>query len=143
MYMQEGCFMTEHCVFCRLAKKEAPASYIYEDKEVAAFLDMNPINEGHTLVIPKNHYENIYEIPEEKVAHLFRIVKKIAHAVKKGVNAEGISIIQNNEKAAGQIVFHLHVHIVPRYGKPKSCRPREICESSKLDNVAAKIRKFV
>jgi len=135
--------MTGQCTFCRLAKKEAPASYIYEDKEVAAFLDMKPINEGHTLVIPKNHYENIYEIPEEKVAHLFRIVKKVAYAVKKGVSAEGISIIQNNEKAAGQVVFHLHVHIIPRYGKPKSCRPREKCESSKLDTVAAKIRQFV
>jgi len=135
--------MTGHCVFCRLAKKEAPASYIYEDKEVAAFLDMRPINEGHTLVIPKNHYENIYEIPEEKVAHLFRIVKKVAYAVKKGVSAQGVSIVQNNERAAGQIVFHLHVHIIPRYGKPKSCRPREKCQPSKLDTVAGKIRQFI
>jgi len=141
--MPEGCFMTGHCTFCRLAKKEAPASYIYEDKEVAAFLDMKPINAGHTLVIPKNHYENIYEIPEEKVAHLFRIVKKVAYAVKKGVSAEGISIVQNNERAAGQVVFHLHVHVIPRFWKPKSCRPREICESSELDTVAAKIRQFV
>lgn len=135
--------MTGHCTFCRLAKKEAPASYIYEDKEVIAFLDMKPINKGHALVIPKNHYENIYEISEEAVAHLFRVVKKIAYAVKKGVSADGVSIIQNNEKAAGQIVFHLHVHIIPRYGKPKSCRHREKCESSKLDTVAAKIRQFV
>jgi len=135
--------MTGQCTFCRLAKKEAPASYIYEDKEVAAFLDMKPINEGHTLVIPKNHYENIYEIPEEKVAHLFRIVKKVAYAVKKGVSAEGISIVQNNERAAGQIVFHLHVHIIPRYEKQKTCRPREKCQPSKLDTVAGKIRQFI
>jgi len=104
---------------------------------------MKPINEGHTLVIPRNHYENIYEIPEEEVAHLFKIVKKVAHAVKKGVSAEGISIAQNNERAAGQIVFHLHVHIIPRYGESKSCRPREICQPSELDTVASRIRQFV
>ena len=134
--------MAGHCRFCRLAKKEAPASYIYEDK-VVAFLDMKPINEGHTLVIPRNHYENIYEIPEEEVAHLFRIVKKVAYAVKKGVSAEGISIVQNNERAAGQIVFHLHVHIIPRYGEAMSCRPREVCQPSELDAVARRIRQFV
>lgn len=135
--------MTGHCRFCRLAKKEAPASYIYEDEDVVAFLDMKPINEGHTLVIPRNHYENIYEIPEEEVAHLFRIVKKVAYAVKKGVNAEGIRIVQNNERSAGQIVFHLHVHIIPSYGEAKSCRPREICQPSELDTVAGRIKQFV
>lgn len=137
--------MSEDCIFCRIVRKEAPESYIYEDEKVVAFLDIRPSNEGHTLVIPKRHFKNIYEIPEETIAHLFKIVKKVAIAVKKSVNAEGITIAQQNERAAGQDVFHLHVHIIPRYTGQRLPRPHEIPEArrEKLDEVAAKIRKFV
>jgi len=105
--------MSESCIFCKIVKKEAPASIAYEDEKVIAFMSVSPINIGHTLVIPKKHYENIYEIPEEEVAYLYKIVKKLSHAVQKAVNAEGIRLIQNNGATAGQVIFHLHVHIIP------------------------------
>jgi histidine triad (HIT) family protein len=116
---------------------------IYEDDEVLAILDYRPISEGHTLVIPKKHYENIYEIPEEEAAYLFRIVKKVAGAVRIGVNADGISLVQNNGKAANQVVFHLHVHIIPRYEGQKSSRPREVVGENAMEKVADSIRDFI
>lgn len=135
--------MARSCLFCRIARKEAPASIIYEDNEVMAFLDIRPVQEGHTLVIPKKHQKNIYAISEETVAYLFKIVKKIAWAVKQGVDAQGISIIQNNESAAGQVVFHFHVHIIPRSEKYEGHRSRQISETPQLEEVARKIRQFL
>lgn len=105
--------MPESCIFCKIVQKEAPASIAYEDERVIAFMSIQPINVGHTLVVPKKHYENIYEIPEEDIAYLYTIVKKLSHAVKKAVNAEGVRTVQNNGEAAGQVIFHLHVHIIP------------------------------
>jgi histidine triad (HIT) family protein len=135
--------MSESCTFCKIARKEAPASTVYEDEEVIAFMSIQPINVGHTLVVPKKHYENIYEIPEEEVAHLYRVVKKLAYAVKKAVDAEGIRIVQNNGEAAGQVIFHMHVHIIPMY-KDRSwlhhARPR-LADALKDD--ARRIREFV
>jgi histidine triad (HIT) family protein len=77
------------------------------------FLSNRPVNEGHTLLVPKKHYENIYEIPEQEAAYLFKIAKRCAHAVRDSVRAEGIRIVQNNGEAAGQVIFHLHVHVIP------------------------------
>ena len=133
----------EDCVFCRIAKKEEHASFVYEDKDAVAFLDARPINEGHTLVIPRKHYENIYEISDEEVANLFKIVKKLAYGISKSEKAEGMSIVQNNGEAARQVVFHLHVHIIPRYFGQDSHSPRGTVEQNELDRVAANIRKFL
>lgn len=94
-------------------RKEASASMVYEDQQVVAFLSHRPVNEGHTLVVPKKHYENLYVIPEEDVAYLFRVVKRVAVAVRDAMAAEGVRIVQNNGEAAGQVVFHLHVHVIP------------------------------
>jgi len=135
----------EGCIFCKIVSKEAPASYVYEDDKVMAFMDTRPLNEGHTLVIPKGHYKTVYEVPEEEVAHLYKVVKRVALAVKKGVEAEGVSITQHNERAAGQDVFHVHVHVIPRYEGQKLPRFEELQEASraKLDEVAAKLRKHI
>lgn len=135
--------MAEHCTFCEILKNEKTASYVYEDNRTIAILDIRPINEGHTLVIPKKHYENLYEIPDEEVAYLFKIVKKVASAVKKATNADGISIFQNNGRAAGQVIFHVHVHIIPRYEGQRSHRLRYDASREKLDEVAGKIRKHL
>ncbi|MDH5376057.1 MAG: HIT family protein [Candidatus Bathyarchaeota archaeon] len=132
--------MSEHCTFCEILKNEKTASYVYEDNRTIAILDIRPINEGHTLVIPKKHYENLYEIPDEEVAYLFKIVKKVASAVKKVTNADGKSIFQNNGRAAGQVIFHVHVHIIPRYEGQRSHRLRCDASREKLDEVARKIR---
>jgi histidine triad (HIT) family protein len=136
------------CKFCKIARKELSSSRIYEDEDVMAFLDIRPLNEGHTLVIPKKHYETIYNAPDEEIGHLFKIVKKVACAVKKSVGAEGITISQHNERAAGQDIFHVHVHVLPRYEGQKLPRREEaltLPEASreKLDEVARKIKLHI
>jgi histidine triad (HIT) family protein len=133
------------CIFCRIAQKEVPASLVYEDEKALAFLDIRPLNEGHILIIPKEHYENIFDIPEQLITYMHGIVKRIAIAVEKATKADGISIIQQNGKAAGQEVFHLHVHVVPRYEGQKLPSFSDIKEADreKLSQTAAKIRKYL
>jgi histidine triad (HIT) family protein len=133
--------MTENCIFCQITRKQAPANIVYEDEQVTAFLSNRPVNIGHTLVIPNKHYENIYDIPEEEAAYLFKIVKRIADAAKAATGIEGIRILQNNGKAAGQVVFHLHVHIIPM--KPlNQFRHEHVPRADELlDKDAEKIRQ--
>lgn len=133
---------TASCIFCQIVRKEAPASIIYEDDKVLAFLDIRPLNEGHTLVIPKQHYENVYDIPEDLNIHVHKTVKRLAVIVKKVTKAEGITIIQQNESAAGQEVFHLHVHVVPRYEGQKLPHFSDIPNASReqLERAAERIR---
>ncbi len=106
--------MNENCIFCKIIRGEIPSHKVYEDEHTLAFLDIRPNNHGHTLVIPKDHFENIYTLPDETLARLSLAVKKVAIAVKNGMDADGINLIMNNEEAAGQIIFHAHMHIVPR-----------------------------
>jgi histidine triad (HIT) family protein len=123
--------LTENCIFCKIVKKQAPASIIYEDQTVLAFLDLRPVNEGHTLVIPKSHYETIYDIPEDLIGKVHQKAKQIAIAVKKTVNAQGISIIQQNERAANQDIFHFHIHVIPRFEGQKLPRLEQIASEIK------------
>ena len=103
------------CIFCKIIKGEIPSSKLYENDKVFAFLDIAPVNKGHSLVIPKEHHETLMDIPDELLKEVSVVVKKISSAVKKAVNADGISIGQSNYKAAGQVVPHLHFHIMPRF----------------------------
>lgn len=135
--------MSEPCAFCDIAQKEAPASIVYEDEKVIAFMSIRPINIGHTLVVPKKHYENIYEIPEDEVAHLYTVVKKIAHAVQKAVNAEGIRIVQNNGEAAGQVVFHMHAHIIPMNKNHSWMQHAQMRDADALKDDAEKIKQVI
>ena len=135
--------MSESCAFCKIARKEAPASRVYEDEQVIAFLSIQPINIGHTLVVPKKHYKNIYEIPEEEVGYLYKIVKKIAHAVTKAVDAEGIRIVQNNGEAAGQVIFHMHVHIIPMNKDRSWMHHARMRDADALDADAKRIKQFI
>lgn len=102
------------CIFCKIVEGVLPSNKIYEDKNVLAFLDIAPVHPGHVLVIPKKHFANMEEIPENLLVDLIKIVKKIGLAVKKGLNYEGYNIQENNDPIAGQIVPHLHFHIIPR-----------------------------
>jgi histidine triad (HIT) family protein len=112
--------MSENCIFCKIARKEAPASMVYEDAAVMAFMDIRPVSKGHTLIIPKQHYVDIYDIPDQLLGAVHVATKKIAVAVKKVTNADGISIVQQNGKAAGQDIFHFHVHVIPKFEGKKS-----------------------
>jgi histidine triad (HIT) family protein len=103
----------KECIFCKICSKEAPAYLVYEDEKVAAFLDINPQSEGHTLVVPKKHFENIFDIGEDEIMHLYKIVKKLAIAIKNSLYCSGIRIEQRNGRTAGQVVEHFHTHIIP------------------------------
>lgn len=99
----------------KIIKRELPADIVYEDADTLAFLDIHPNNPGHTLVIPKKPFRNILDIDEATLAATWRAVQKVARAVKDATGADGLNINTNNEPAAGQIVFHYHVHVIPRF----------------------------
>lgn len=105
--------MSDDCVFCKIVSGEIPAYKVYEDENILAFLDTNPVSRGHTLVIPKKHVENIHEASE--MNFMWGGIKKVADGVKEAFDPEGINIAQNNGEKAGQEVFHLHFHITPIY----------------------------
>lgn len=105
----------EDCLFCKIAEGKIPSEKIYEDEHTFAFLDINPINPGHTLVIPKHHAENIMTIKKEDLAAVMETVRHLAPIIQRAVNADGINIGINNGSAAGQIIFHAHVHVMPRF----------------------------
>ncbi len=105
----------ENCIFCKIIAGEIPSYKVYEDDEVLAFLDITPVNFGHTLVIPKKHYENLVSLPEELAEKVFAVAKKIAPAITSGVGAEGFNLTLNNGPVAGQAVGHVHFHIIPRF----------------------------
>lgn len=105
------------CPFCEIIKGRIPAKKVYEDDTSLAFLDINPRNPGHTLVIPKEHYTTILDIPGREAGELFKAVKRVAAAVQRATKAQGISISQSNGAAAGQLVPHLHFHVIPRFLK--------------------------
>lgn len=104
------------CLFCNIAHKKIPSDIVYEDDKTLAFLDINPINPGHTLVIPKKHSENLYDITSADMTACMETAQKIANSLVK-IGAQGINIGQNNGSPAGQVIFHTHFHIIPRYEK--------------------------
>ncbi|MBU0536566.1 MAG: HIT family protein [Nanoarchaeota archaeon] len=103
------------CIFCKIAKGEIPTRKIYENERVIAFLDISPVNKGHALVIPRKHSEDLTSMDDENIAAVFTAAKKIAPALMKATGATGFNIGMNNRKSAGQLVFHSHVHIIPRF----------------------------
>ena len=104
------------CIFCKIINGEIPAAKVYENEHVLAFLDISQVTKGHTLVIPKVHKENVYELTAEIAANLFKEIPKIANAIKKAYNPVGLNLLNNNGELAGQSVFHYHCHLIPRYG---------------------------
>ena len=105
----------DDCIFCKLANGVFPTATVYEDEDFRAILDIAPAHKGHVILLPKTHADNLYELDDAIAAKALPIAKKIAIAVKKATGCDGINILQNNGTAAGQSVFHLHVHVVPRY----------------------------
>ncbi|WP_077623129.1 HIT family protein [Sediminibacillus massiliensis] len=105
------------CIFCKIAAGEIPSAKVYEDEKVYAFLDISQVTKGHTLVIPKTHAKNIYETSEQVAQDVFGRVPKVAKAIKDAFQPAGLNVLSNNEEPAGQSVFHLHIHLIPRYGE--------------------------
>jgi len=105
----------EDCIFCKIVRGEIPCSKVYEDELVLSFLDINPFNHGHTLVITKKHYETLFDVPDEDLKACAVALRDIGRAVYEASGADGLNILQNNYRAAGQVVWHAHYHILPRY----------------------------
>jgi histidine triad (HIT) family protein len=106
--------MKENCVFCKIVAWETPSQRVHDDDEYIAFLDINPINFGHILIIPREHYANMDDAPEETVAAMMKLAKKIGPAAVKAMGADAYNIGINNGRAAGQLVDHVHLHVIPR-----------------------------
>ncbi|WP_342526073.1 HIT family protein [Chryseomicrobium sp. FSL W7-1435] len=104
-----------NCLFCKLISGEIPSTKIYEDQDVFVFMDIMPLTKGHILVIPKEHKESVYDLSEEQAANLFRVVPKLANALKETFHPAGMNLLNNNGAPAGQSVFHFHLHLIPRY----------------------------
>ena len=105
----------ENCIFCKLANGDIPTNTLYEDEAFRVIMDSDPAVKGHALVIPKNHYANIYEIDDQTAAGAAKVAKKMAEKISDVLGCDGLNILQNNGEAAGQTVFHYHVHLIPRY----------------------------
>lgn len=126
------------CIFCKLANGVFPTNTVYEDDMFRVILDLGPASPGHMLILPKEHYANLYELPEEIAAEAMKLAKKLAIAAKKALNADGVNVVQNNEEAAGQTVMHYHLHVVPRFfgvgqfnaWEPGSAAPEELADQA-------------
>lgn len=105
----------DNCIFCKLANGEIPTNSIYEDDQFNVILDASPATKGHALILPKEHYKNIYELPEDTAAEAMKLAKKLATKMTERLHADGFNLVQNNNEVAGQTVFHFHMHLIPRY----------------------------
>lgn len=103
------------CIFCRIAAGEIPSKTLYEDEEFRVILDLGPATKGHALILPKNHYRNLFELPEDQAAKAMVLAKKMAIRMREKLHCDGFNLVQNNEEVAGQTVFHFHMHLIPRY----------------------------
>lgn len=108
------------CIFCKIIAGEIPSYTIYEDGEFKVFLDINPASKGHALIVPKVHYADLYDIDEEVAARAMKLAKKLATRMTKVLGCDGFNLLQNNNEAAGQTVFHFHLHLIPRYENAKT-----------------------
>ena len=110
----------EDCIFCKIVQGEIPSVKVYEDERVFAFADINPISRGHTLVIPKRHSSDLWEIPPEDLTAVLLAAKKIVHAIKEALNPVGVACLQLNGRGVNQVVMHYHLHLIPRTeGEPE------------------------
>ena len=103
------------CIFCKIAKGEIPSATLYEDEEFRVILDQGPATKGHALILPKAHYQNLYDLPDELAGRAMILAKKIITEMKDVLDCDGYNVVQNNGSAAGQTVFHFHMHLIPRY----------------------------
>lgn len=140
-----------NCIFCAIAAKRAPASFVYENADAMAFLDIHPITPGHMLVIPRMHCRNLFDFDDESARGVMRAARLVARAMRKGFNCDGLNLFQSSERAGGQDVFHFHFHMIPRFqgdglmardGNDRliNWRTRGKSTTEELESIAQKIR---
>ncbi|NDO49209.1 HIT family protein [Lachnospiraceae bacterium MD335] len=133
----------DNCIFCKIANGEIPSRTLYEDEDFRVIMDLAPATKGHSLIMPKNHYKNIYEIADDTAAKVFPLAKKMAALMTEKLGADGFNIVQNNNEVAGQTVFHFHVHLIPRYNDDNQSlvmKPQEMTDAQ-LDEIRDTIVK--
>ena len=133
----------DNCIFCKIANGEIPSKTIYEDEEFRVILDLGPAAKGHALILPKNHYADLYELPEETASQVMLLAKKMATQMTEKLHCDGFNLVQNNGETAGQTVFHFHMHLIPRYkddGQTIGWKPGEP-SSEELEEIKNEILK--
>lgn len=105
----------DNCIFCKIANGEIPSKTLYEDDSFRVILDLGPATKGHALILPKDHADNLYELPDETAAEVMKLAKKTAKTMREKLGCDGVNLVQNNGEAAGQTVNHFHLHVIPRY----------------------------
>lgn len=131
------------CIFCSIVAGDIPAAIVYEDEHVLAFMDIAPANPGHTLIIPKQHYRNIYDMPAEIGGKIMQVAVPLANAIRTALNPDGLNLFQSNEAAGFQTVFHFHLHLIPRWEDDPLRLPWRPSEGDmeEIGNIAVKIRE--
>lgn len=135
--------MTDNCIFCKIANGEIPSATLYEDDDFRVILDISPAAKGHMLIMPKQHFADIMSMPEDLTAKAFTIAKKMAARLEKVLGCDGINLVQNNHEAAGQTVFHFHIHVIPRYAGDKlgiGWKPGKLSDADR-DDLVEKFKK--
>lgn len=136
--------MNSDCVFCKIVHGHLPSIRVYEDERVLAFMDIGPIVKGHTLVIPKEHYDPITQTPTDVLQHLIAVVQRIVRAHYTGLKADGVNVTQANGAAAGQIIPHIHFHVIPRFlsdGHHWNWTPRHYLDRTEMQEFATSIKE--
>lgn len=121
----------DDCIFCKIANGTIPSKTLYEDDKFRVILDLGPATKGHALILPKDHYKNIFELPEERAGEAMRLAKQMVMLIKEKLGCEGFNLVQNNGDLAGQTVFHFHMHLIPRYradGQTIGWKPQEVSD---------------
>jgi len=134
------------CIFCKIVSGGIPCSKVYEDDLFIGFLDIRPVHKGHTLIVPKKHFVNIFDTPKEESEAIYSVTAKVAIAVKESTGCDAVNVVQNNGAEAGQEVFHSHLHIIPRYkddGLKFATRHAEYSGFEEMGELAEKIRGIV
>ena len=130
-----------NCIFCKIANGEIPSKTLYEDDKFRVILDLGPASKGHALILPKEHYADLYELPEETAGEVMKLAKKMAAQMTQRLGWEGFNLVQNNGELAGQTVFHFHMHLIPRYrddGQKIGWKPQEATQEE-LETIRAQI----
>ncbi len=130
-----------NCIFCKIANGEIPSKTLYEDDKFRVILDLGPASQGHALILPKEHYADLYELPEETAGEVMKLAKKMTAQMTQRLGCEGFNLVQNNGELAGQTVFHFHMHLIPRYrddGQKIGWKPQEATQEE-LETIRAQI----
>ena len=135
----------DDCIFCKLANGDIPTNTLYDYDCVRVIFDAEPAAEGHVLILPKEHFDNIYELDDDTAGHVFKVAKKIATAMNKTLDMDGLNVVQNNGEAAGQTVFHFHMHIIPRHNDDTvnvSWEKHKV-SSERIKDITDEVRKYL